>query len=561
MQLTFSGYTVSNTSALTVSAIGGSSTYINTTASSSFLSNVYFFMTFFKTLVPAGTPLNFALSSLMSPPTTSSTAYSITVVTSATSNYQTKIDQKTTTIANIIDYPTASLSLIPSSAIKVGKIQAAIFIDFIAPTLINFSTDTITVTVTGSSMTYFAIYYKATMSTNVTGTGLQGDNITNGATFPTNAPSDTIAAGTATEVTSLFAKSMVTSGTMSVFVQFFKSGSSYSSNTATITVSPNQLTQASFTPLSSTVSATTTYSFVLQINNPLAAGAMVLITLPTNITIATGTCSVSAGLSISSALSSNILCNANTSQKILVSNISSQTLNANTTITLNVSGITNPATTKVTGNIVYQTFYSQAENTNPVDDSTGFTLTLTPTPLTIPATNFNASRLDNTNIKYTTYSFVYKVYTSFPANGYIQLVMPSAMTLLSSPATAYYLLSSTGINSSATITATISGSYTTLTMPLVCATLPTNTLITITVANLLNYYSYKPAYFQIVTYTSDNYGVEQSGSTAFSLSNSLPDTSLTAIDNNANTLNGKSITYAFSMKTPSALKTTDFITI
>ena len=62
------------------------------------------------------------------------------------------------------------------------------------------------------------------------------------------------------------------------------------SNTATVFISSNTLTAASLTHLSITVSTPTSYNFSLTINNPLGSGAGVRITMPSTISIATGTC-------------------------------------------------------------------------------------------------------------------------------------------------------------------------------------------------------------------------------------------------------------------------------
>jgi hypothetical protein len=252
-----------------------------------------------------------------------------------------QIDTKTCSISGIIDYPIPSLSLTPTSFMEVGNTQISLLVDFLAPTLVDLSTDIIAITVYSNSTTDLLVYcLSIAVKTNVTSQGLPVGNTTNGVTFPTTVKANTIAAGTATEInTGIFLQSLVASGTQYVFVQFFRNGSSYSSNTASLTISPNQLLSASFVPTSSLVSATTTYSFVMQTNNPLGVGCGVLITLPTNISILTGTCSVAASLSITNALSSVILCTASTSQTILVYNLSTTLLAGSTTITLNVSGI------------------------------------------------------------------------------------------------------------------------------------------------------------------------------------------------------------------------------
>lgn len=131
---------------------------------------------------------------------------------------------------------------------------------------------------------------------------------------------------------------------------------------------------------------------------------------------------------------------------------------------------------------------------------------MTPTPTTIPNGYFNVSRVDTTNLKYTSYTFTYKVYTSFPANGIINILLSPHMQL-SSGATATYVLSTTGTNQSIVVTGTTNSSYTTLSFALSTGTVPANSIFTITVTNILNYYSYKPTNVQVVTFSNEGFGV------------------------------------------------------
>jgi len=110
LQLTFNGYTPT-TSSLTIS---NASVFINSGVTAVVTGSIISFSAFFNTLVPAGTTLTFTIGSITSPPTTSSSLYSITILTSAKANYLNKIDQSTCTITNIQNYPTASLSFVPS---------------------------------------------------------------------------------------------------------------------------------------------------------------------------------------------------------------------------------------------------------------------------------------------------------------------------------------------------------------------------------------------------------------------------------------------------------------
>ena len=145
--------------------------------------------------------------------------------------------------------------------------------------------------------------------------------------------------------------------------------------------------------------------------------------------------------------------------------------------------------------------------TNPVDDSTGLSLTMTPTAITIPNSYFSVvNRADTTNMVYTTYTFTYQVYTSFPANGIITLVLPTSM-LVSSGATASYTLSSDATNRSASISNTTNSTSNKVTLTFTTGTLAANTIFTIKVSNILNYYSYKPINIQMITSSSDGFAI------------------------------------------------------
>jgi hypothetical protein len=362
IQLTFVGYTPSsNTSSMSVSVTTGG-TYINTTVVSSVIGAYILLPNFFSNAVPASTTLVFKLSFLLSPPTTASSYFSITILTYASTNYQFKIDEKSCPITGITDLPTPNLSVYTPNAtpLRVGTSRANLYMDFKAPASINFLTDTITVQVANSSTQYLLIYTLSgvTISNNVTSIALQAINTTSGISLPNTPTSFTIGSSTSIKMWGFYLNTMVSSGSKTVTVQFLRNNVSYSSDTSTIVVSPNILLNVSITPFTTLVLTTTIYSFVLQTNNPLGIGAVVVITLPTNVTIASGSCSVNVTLSSPSSLSSAIACSA-LGQAITISNITSTILPASSSITLNISGITNPAITKVTNTFFFQTYYSQ----------------------------------------------------------------------------------------------------------------------------------------------------------------------------------------------------------
>ena len=143
---------------------------------------------------------------------------------------------------------------------------------------------------------------------------------------------------------------------------------------------------------------------------------------------------------------------------------------------------------------------------NPVDDSTGYSITITPTAVTVPNSNFNVSRVDSTNMKYTTYTFFYKVFKSFPANGIITIVLPTTM-IASSTASATYNLSSNATNQTVPITNSTNSSSNRIILSFTTASLPANTTFTIVINSILNYYSYKPINILLLSATSDGFAV------------------------------------------------------
>ena len=112
---------------------------------------------------------------------------------------------------------------------------------------------------------------------------------------------------------------------------------------------------------------------------------------------------------------------------------------------------------------------------------------------------------------------------------------------LSNRATASYVLSTTNSNLTVSMTSSTSLSQTSITLNfngLVTSTLATGTVFTITISNILNYYSYKPINIQLTSYTSDNFAIEQSDATAVTLTNTVADTSLVVGTSNSATVNG-----------------------
>ena len=90
LQLTFNNYTpASNTSNLAITTTN--STFINTSTVTTNTGSYFGFNNFFKDSVTSAS-LSFTLSFFLTPPTTSSTFYSITILTYSSTSYQNKID-------------------------------------------------------------------------------------------------------------------------------------------------------------------------------------------------------------------------------------------------------------------------------------------------------------------------------------------------------------------------------------------------------------------------------------------------------------------------------------
>lgn len=293
---------------------------------------------------------------------------------------------------------------------------------------------------------------------------------------------------------------------------------------------PNSLIAVTITPLSYVVSAVTTYTFAITVRNPLILGGGVRITLPADLYMPTGNCSATASSTYGGSIgtSTNCLVTTNSSTTyIFVTNIFSATFPTNTTFNLAVSNILNPISAKQTATFTFQTYYSSSELVNPVDDSTQLTgLTVLPVAATITLGNFAITRSSTTNMQYAVYNIKYVVTSKFNANGYLTISFPTYM-IMSSPSVCNFTVQSTTnvTTSSQTIipTATTASTYL-LTFnfsSLITTDLAAGTTITITITSLRNYYSFKPVYSQLITYSSDGYAVEQSGATDVQLTNTV----------------------------------------
>jgi hypothetical protein len=109
-------------------------------------------------------------------------------------------------------------------------------------------------------------------------------------------------------------------------------------------------------------------------------------------------------------------------------------------------------------------------------------------------------------MKYTTYTFVYTVFKSFPTNGIITIVLPATM-IASGTATATYTLSSNAINQTVPIINSTNSTSNRIILSFTTASLPANTTFTIVINSILNYYSYKPINILLLSASSDGFAV------------------------------------------------------
>lgn len=291
----------------------------------------------------------------MSPPTTALNTYFFTLTTLYTSSYLNSIDTKTCYLS-VSDYP-ITLSVAYTGIYYVGDTIKP-NLTYTTPIALSLSTDTLNFIVDSSSTGHLAI---STASSSGNGGYLSGSttasyslsNITGGVSFPVASSSDTFTSNTSVLIAyGISIKSLINSGTKTVYLQVFRNKNSYASGKATITVRPNTLSSVLINLASTTVSASTTYTFTITVKNPLSTGGGVRITLPSDLAISTGTCTATATSSYN-AISSSVSCSATSSTVIMVTNIFSASFPSNTTFTVSVANIVNAISVKTTGSLLF----------------------------------------------------------------------------------------------------------------------------------------------------------------------------------------------------------------
>jgi hypothetical protein len=230
-------------------------------------------------------------------------------------------------------------------------------LEFTTPSQIILSTDTIHLTTTSTQSTYLGVGASGATGSNCSCNLTTASqvftvtNITSGMKLsaPSSFSSTNFSSGVGIQFSGggIRFKSMISSGVKYFTLQLQRSGYSIASVTVPLTVKPNTLNTATFTSFSPYVSQVTTYSFTINIKNPLGAQSAIKITLPSEMSIVIGACVSTTSTSLSS-FTYNQTCSASSSTSILIQNITNAVLTASTIFTITVAGITNPISTKPT---------------------------------------------------------------------------------------------------------------------------------------------------------------------------------------------------------------------
>lgn len=217
--LAVNGYTISDT-VTTVDALANTS--IVTTAKPVYFpsTQMYFFSNFFKTSISAGSNITFAINSILTPPTTSSTSFSWTLTTLYTTATANTIDSRVCSIV-VNEYPLDVTLSLNTTTFMVGTSVRATF-SYVTPTLLNFTTDSFNFIVRDASITYLnalaAFASGSGSSFDNQDTPLIIGNMTNGVLIPGNSNSDTYDANSSINFkgSGLILRSLVNSGTRTV---------------------------------------------------------------------------------------------------------------------------------------------------------------------------------------------------------------------------------------------------------------------------------------------------------------------------------------------------------
>lgn len=365
----------------------------------------------------------------------------------------------------------------------------------------------------------------------------------------------------------LFAQPIVNSGVRYLDFTFYR-GASFASGSVSLTVIPNVLQQVTLVPHTLVVSQVTTYTFTILTTNTIDVSGSIVITLPTDVSIANGACS--ASMTSSSSSLNTCTCNA-MNNVITLSSFNLLVLSGSSLITMAVDNIRNPTTTKLTGQFLLRTYYNSSLTTDPVDDSSATSLFFTP----VAATIIQASIVPSNYQVYTSavYTFTVRVNTLFPANGVLILYLPAEITVpASTPSVTVSWVYSNGTTVpafSATCSVPTAQTYKSqptnaLTISQISASsLASGTTMTVAVNSLINPQSFKPSSsFGIVTMSPNGFEVEELGpilTVTMNVTNAFKILSATNIP--ASLVNGKAIVYSFLIQTAVPLSLNDLLRV
>ena len=309
------------TSASQVCTLKSGGTFLNSSLGCSTFGSQVVLDKCFNNTSPGGTSLSFSITNILSPPTIFN-GYAITINT-YTDTY-TLIDQMSCTVNQV---SSKSISGINSATqLTVGSTTEYLF-DFTAPTPIA-ANDRLTISAVSPNDVYFSFSASSTVYILYNALVLTIDS-SNSSSLTLAFPSvmSTIPASTKISIIQgLFIKPLLSSGARSLTLTLKRNGYDYASQSFPLTILPNSLISTSITLNTDTVSTVASYTFVMNLTNPLAAKSRIMVTLPNQLSISNGVCTSSlSGLNSPSSVNSSFTCGVTVNRVITLSNININT--------------------------------------------------------------------------------------------------------------------------------------------------------------------------------------------------------------------------------------------
>lgn len=308
----------------------------------------------------------------------------------------------------------------------------------------------------------------------------------------------------------------------------------------------------SVAPTVSTVNLVTSYDFSITIADPITSSGSFKITFPSILTIANSTsCASIAGTNFASSP----VCNFNSIENsITFTNINSSNSNIpKQTLTIKVSGITNPPSTKSTPSFSVVTYYSStgaSVDAGTISGVTAVTATIDFTKASVSA----SSRVNSATA--VTYYLSFTVNNPIPAGGYIVVYFPTAITFDTTAVSSQCsIIINSGSATSTSCTATLSTTYIfNFTNPL-SSSAGINTNLTLVIGGAAtNPASTRPfSPFSIFTYHSDTFPIA-SMQNALSYSTNAPSSFSYNQVTRVSTTNAAFTTYTITLIQPADLE-------